>query len=52
MSEQRFDSVWDALKDSPNDAANMKALSALMIAIRDVVDNWGSHKLKPPNASA
>lgn len=40
MSEQRFDSVWDALEDSPADAANMKARSALMIAIRDVVDDW------------
>lgn len=40
MSEQRFDSVWDALKDSPADAANMKARSALIIAVRDVVDDW------------
>lgn len=40
MSEQRFDSVWDALEESPADAANMKARSALMIAIRDVVDDW------------
>ena len=40
MSEQRFDSVWNALEESPADAANMKARSALMIAIRDVVDDW------------
>ncbi|MGX7744941.1 helix-turn-helix domain-containing protein [Rhodopseudomonas parapalustris] len=40
MSEQRFDSVWDALEESPADAANMKARSALMIAIRNVVDDW------------
>lgn len=40
MSEQRFDSVWDALEESPADAANMKARSALIIAIREVVDDW------------
>jgi predicted XRE-type DNA-binding protein len=40
MSEQRFDSVWDALENSPAEAANMKARSGLMIAIRDAVDGW------------
>lgn len=40
MSEQRFDNVRDALEDSPNDAANVKARSPLMIAIRDVIDDW------------
>lgn len=40
MTEQHFDSVWDALESSPAEAANMKARSALMIAIRDVVDGW------------
>ncbi len=40
MKEQRFDSVWDALENSPAEAANMKARSSLMIAIRDVVEGW------------
>ena len=40
MTEQRFDSIWDALENSPAEAANMKARSALMIAIREVVDSW------------
>jgi predicted XRE-type DNA-binding protein len=40
MTEQIFDSVWDALENSPAEAANMKARSGLMIAIRDVVDGW------------
>lgn len=40
MTEQRFDNVWDALETSPADAANMKARSTLMIAIRDVVEDW------------
>jgi predicted XRE-type DNA-binding protein len=40
MTGQRFDSVWDALEDSPAEAANMKARAGLMIAIRDVVEGW------------
>lgn len=40
MSEQRFDSVWDALENSPAEAATMKARAGLMIAIRDAVDGW------------
>jgi predicted XRE-type DNA-binding protein len=40
MSEQRFDSVWDALENSPAEATNMKARAGLMIAIRDAVDGW------------
>jgi predicted XRE-type DNA-binding protein len=40
MTEQRFDNVWDALENSPAEAANMKARSALMIAMRDVVEGW------------
>lgn len=42
MSEQRFDSVWDAIEGSPAEAANMRARSDLMIAIREVVDGWGT----------
>jgi predicted XRE-type DNA-binding protein len=40
MKEQRFKSVWDAIESSSADAANMKARSDVMIAIRDVVDKW------------
>jgi predicted XRE-type DNA-binding protein len=40
MKEQKFKSVWDAIEDSPADAANLKARSDVMIAIREVVDNW------------
>jgi predicted XRE-type DNA-binding protein len=40
MKEQRFKSVWDAIESSPAEAANMKARSEVMIAIRDVVDKW------------
>jgi predicted XRE-type DNA-binding protein len=40
MEEQRFKSVWDAIEGSPADAASLKARSDVMIAIREVVDNW------------
>ena len=40
MKEQRFKSVWDAIESSAAEAANMKARSDVMIAIRDMVDKW------------
>lgn len=40
MTEDRFDSVWDALENSSAEAANMRARSSLMIAIRDAVAEW------------
>jgi len=36
-----FESVWDALEDSPTEAANMRMRSELMIAIRQAVAEWG-----------
>lgn len=40
MTEDHFDSIWDALEDSPAEAANMKARSGLMTAIREAVLGW------------
>jgi predicted XRE-type DNA-binding protein len=40
METKRFSSVWDALEDTSQEAANMKSRSRLMMAIRDVVDTW------------
>jgi predicted XRE-type DNA-binding protein len=40
MKRQRFASVWDAIEDSPSEAANMRARANLVIAIREVVDSW------------
>jgi predicted XRE-type DNA-binding protein len=40
MKRQRFASVWDAIEDSPSEAANMRARADLVIAIREVVDSW------------
>ncbi len=35
MSGERFESVWDAIEDTPAQAENMKLRSALMIALKD-----------------
>lgn len=37
---QRFTSVWDAIEPSPEEAASMKARSAVMLAVRKIVDGW------------
>jgi predicted XRE-type DNA-binding protein len=39
MNGQRFDSVWEAIEDSPTEAANMKARSDLVMAIREVIES-------------
>ena len=36
-----FASVWDALEDSPAEAANMRMRSELMIAVQQTVADWG-----------
>jgi predicted XRE-type DNA-binding protein len=48
MKKKSFSSVWDALEDSPAEAANMKMRSSLMIAIREEVRAW---KLTQANAA-
>lgn len=40
MSAEAFESVWDALEDTPTEAENMKLRSTLLIAISDVVAAW------------
>jgi predicted XRE-type DNA-binding protein len=40
MKQQSFRSVWDAIERSSGQAANMKARSEMMLAIRDVVEGW------------
>lgn len=40
MERQTFQSVWDALEDNAADAANMRARSALMIALRSKIESW------------
>jgi predicted XRE-type DNA-binding protein len=37
-----FANVWDALEDSPEDAATMTMRSNVMIAIKDKVRSWNT----------
>lgn len=34
---QRFSSVWDAIEDTPQEAASMKARASLMMALAEVI---------------
>lgn len=36
-AKKRFSSVWDAIEDSPQDAASMRARSALMMSLTEVI---------------
>ena len=40
MARQTFASVWDAIEDTTAEAANMRARSELMIAVRGKVESW------------
>lgn len=37
---QVFASVWDALEETPEEAANMRLRSELAIAVQDAVEGW------------
>ena len=36
--KQRFSSVWDAIEDTPQEAASMRARSSLMMSLTEVSD--------------
>ncbi len=40
MKRRKFASVWDAIEENAADAANMRARSELMIALRNKVEGW------------
>ena len=40
MKQRKYNSVWDAIEPSRAAAANMKARSELMNAIREAVEAW------------
>jgi predicted XRE-type DNA-binding protein len=40
MTSQTFENVWDAIEDSPSEAANMTARSDLLIALQEAVVSW------------
>ena len=41
MNKRRFSSVWDAIEDRPEQAANMKLRSVLMTALKDHITRTG-----------
>lgn len=41
MSKRRFESVWDAIENSPGEAASMKARAELMNAIIELIRKQG-----------
>ncbi len=41
MEVESYESVWDAICDTPAQAANMKARSDLLAALSDLVKSWG-----------
>lgn len=49
MSVETFDSVFDALADTPAEAASMTARADLLLAIRERVKSWN---LKQEEAAA
>ena len=41
---QSFASVWDALADTPEQAANMRLRAELALAIQAAVEGWGDNR--------
>lgn len=41
MTKQRFESVWDAIADTPGEAANLQARSTLAIALTEMIKQRG-----------
>lgn len=41
MSNERFNSVWDAIEDTPEESENMKLRSMLMIALKNHITRAG-----------
>jgi len=49
MSKQKFSSVWDAIEDTPQQAASMKARSALMIELQEYIKASGMTQTQAAN---
>lgn len=45
MTGQRFPSVWDAIEDTPQQAASMKARSDLMRALQSWIESDGLNQV-------
>ena len=48
MNEHRFESVWDAIEDTPEDAATMKLRSSVMRALQGQITH---QRLSPSEAA-
>ena len=46
MRAQTFANVWDALEDSPEDAANMTMRSQVLVILNDTVRGWATTQAK------
>lgn len=46
MKQEAFESVWDALEASPEEAEHMKLRSALMIAVKEELGRLGLTQAK------
>ena len=46
MEVQSFDCVWDAIEDTPEESANMRLRSELLIAVEQEVRSWGLTQAK------
>ena len=49
--KQRFSSVWDAIEDTPQRAASMRARSDLMLNLTEVIRErgWGEYSWRDPS---
>jgi predicted XRE-type DNA-binding protein len=46
MDVQSFASAWDAIEDTPEEAANMRLRSELLTAVEQEVRSWGLTQTK------
>ncbi len=41
MSKKRFSNVWDAIEDTPQEAASLRIRAELMVALQEHIKNTG-----------
>jgi len=46
MSDELFDTVWDAIEDTPVEAENLKLRSGLMMALKDYIATEGLSQIE------
>ena len=46
MTKNRFDSVWDAIEETPAQAENLKLRSSLMLALKQHIEREGFSQTK------